>query len=83
MGVFLAALSVPGGVFGPILVGFLSDHLSRLAMKGAGATEMTNQFRALGLHDAMLVIPVALAVTAVAIFMAARAQRRDFGWTAQ
>ncbi|WP_442579352.1 spinster family MFS transporter [Mesorhizobium sp. ASY16-5R] len=76
MGVFLAALSIPGGVFGPILIGFLSDHLSILAMQQAGVSEMTDHFRALGLHDAMFLIPATLAITGVAILMAARSQNR-------
>lgn len=70
--VFLIALYLLGGAFGPLVVGWLSDRYSVVAMVASGATEMTEQFKAVGLHDAMYTIPVSLLLTAAAMFVAAR-----------
>ena len=70
--VYLIALYLLGGAFGPLVVGWLSDRYSGMAMVAAGATEMTEQFKAIGLHDAMYAIPVSLLLTAAAMFVAAR-----------
>ncbi|SDP68104.1 MFS transporter [Phyllobacterium sp. OV277] len=75
--VFFAALYLLGGAFGPIVVGLLSDHFSATAMLAAGASQMTEEFKADGLHAAMFVIPVALFITAIAMFVAARTFTRD------
>lgn len=70
--VYLIALYLLGGAFGPLVVGWLSDRYSVMAMAAAGAAGMTEQFKAIGLHDAMYAIPVSLLLTAAAMFMAAR-----------
>ncbi|WP_315835010.1 MFS transporter [Bradyrhizobium prioriisuperbiae] len=70
--VFLIALYLLGGAFGPLVVGWLSDRYAVAAMVASGANEMTEQFKAIGLHDAMYAIPVSLLLTAAAMFMAAR-----------
>lgn len=72
MAVFFAALYLLGGAFGPVVVGYFSDQYAQAAMAAAGATEMTEQFKAVGLHGAMILVPVSLAITAVAIFLAVR-----------
>jgi len=70
--VFFAALYLLGGAFGPMVVGFFSDRSAEAAMAAAGATAMTEEFKAIGLHDALKLVPVSLLVTAIAIFLAAR-----------
>lgn len=70
--VFFAALYLLGGAFGPLVVGYFSDRSAAAAMAAAGATEMTEQFRAIGLHDALVLVPISLLITAIAIFFAAR-----------
>ncbi len=40
-------------------------------MLAAGASEMSEQFRAIGLHGALILVPVSLAITAFAMFFAA------------
>lgn len=72
MAVFLGILSLFGGAFGPIVVGQLSDSYALAAMTAAGATEMTEEFKAIGLHGAMILVPISLLVTALAAFIAAR-----------
>ncbi|MGE8499120.1 MAG: spinster family MFS transporter [Pseudomonas sp.] len=72
MALFFAGLYLLGGGLGPIGVGLLSDHFAQSAMLASGATEMTEAFKAVGLHDAMYLIPVALFMTMLALVMASR-----------
>jgi predicted MFS family arabinose efflux permease len=66
---YLLVTYLGGAAFGPLLTGALSDHL---AQRMAGAAAITEEARALGLHQAMYVIPaMALALSAV-LWIAAR-----------
>jgi MFS family permease len=65
MALFFAGLYLLGGGLGPVVVGALSDHFAHTAMLAAGAEQMTEAFKAVGLHDAMYLIPVALFFTMV------------------
>ena len=77
MALFFAGLYLLGGGLGPVVVGALSDHFAHTAMVAAGAQQMTEAFKAVGLHDAMYLIPVALLLTMVFLFLAARCFVRD------
>ena len=77
MAIYFACLYVLGAAFGPIMVGRLSDHFADLAMRAAGSTEISPQFRASGLHEAMYLVPVTLGMTAVLLLLAARTFRED------
>jgi MFS family permease len=62
-----------GAGFGTIVTGALSDMFARDAMIAAGASEMAPAFRAEGLHAALsLVVPLALLLTAIFLFIAAK-----------
>ncbi|MBX7118853.1 MAG: MFS transporter [Gemmatimonadaceae bacterium] len=69
---YFFAMYLLGAAFGPVIVGTLSDWLAAAAMHAAGATAMSDAFRAAGLHRAMYVIPVVLLVTAFVLLAAAR-----------
>ncbi len=77
MALFFAGLYLLGGGLGPVVVGLLSDHFAHSAMYAAGATEMSEAFKAVGLHGAMYLIPVALFLTMLSLFQAARCFSRD------
>ncbi|CAE6944878.1 Major facilitator family transporter [Ectopseudomonas oleovorans] len=77
MALFFAGLYLLGGGLGPLAVGWLSDHYAQAAMQAAGASEMTEAFKAVGLYDAMLLIPVALLLTLLALLQAARCFQMD------
>jgi MFS family permease len=77
MAVFFAGLYLLGGGLGPVVVGLLSDYFSRAAMVAAGVGQMTEVFKADGLHDAMLLIPVALFLTLLFLLQASRSFARD------
>ena len=74
---YFAGMYLLGGAFGPVVVGALSDRLAGAAMAAAGAPAMTDAFRAVGLHDAMFLIPVSLLLTAVFVFFASRSFDAD------
>ena len=72
MALFFAGLYLLGGGLGPVVVGLLSDHFAEAARLAAGAGEMQEHFKAVGLHDALYVIPVALLLTTAFLFQASR-----------
>jgi len=77
MALYFCAMYVFGASFGPPITGWLSDHLARKAMAQAGATAMTEQFKAAGLHHAMYLIPLLCLVLGFVLLAAARAMPAD------
>ena len=55
----------------------LSDALAHRAMLASGASAMSETFRAIGLHDAMYVIPALALVCAGVLFAASRTVTKD------
>ena len=72
MAMYFAVINLLGGAFGPVVVGYLSDRSAAAAMAAAGGSAMTEEFKAIGLHDAMLLVPITLFATAVFVLLAAR-----------
>lgn len=77
MALFLAGLYLLGGGLGPVMVGGLSDYFAQQAMLAAGATEVSEAFRAMGLHSALYLVPVAMGLTGVFLLIAMRTFNRD------
>lgn len=77
MALFFAGLYLLGGGLGPVVVGLLSDHYAQTAMLAAGAMEMTEAFKAVGLHDAMYLIPISLLLTMLLLVQASRVFPQD------
>jgi MFS family permease len=75
--VYFLAFYVLGAAIGPALMGTLSDHMAKSAMLAAGASEMTNAFRATGLHTAMYVMPVLVLLCSASLFVAAKTVAKD------
>ena len=69
---YFFAMYVLGASMGPLITGMLSDALAHRAMLASGASAMSETFRAIGLHDAMYVIP-ALALVCAGVLFAASA----------
>jgi predicted MFS family arabinose efflux permease len=83
MAVYFFFQYVLGAGFGTVVTGALSDMYARQAMTAAGTSEMTDAFRAIGLQSAMtLVVPLAIALTCVSLFFAARSFIADARKTA-
>lgn len=77
MAVYFMAMYLLGASFGPILTGRLSDYFAHQAALDAGATQITEAARALGLHDAMYVIPVLSLGLAAVLYAGSRTIARD------
>ena len=72
MAVYFMAMYFCGASFGPLLTGRLSDAMARRAAEAAGATGMTEVYRAIGLQQAMFVIPVLSLLLAVVLYCGSR-----------
>ena len=73
MAVYFFFQYVLGAGFGTIVTGALSDFYAKQAMTAANTTQMSDAFRAVGLQSSMsIVIPVAILVTGIALYFAAR-----------
>ena len=77
MAIYFMAMYLCGASFGPLLTGMVSDRMARQAMEAAGATEMTEAFKAMGLQQAMVLIPVLLVALAVVLLAASRTISAD------
>jgi MFS family permease len=75
--IYFFAMYVMGASMGTYLTGKLSVFLAKRAMAEAGAPAMTEAFRAVGLHDAMYVIPALAFCCALVLFAASRTVGAD------
>jgi len=74
---YFCFMYILGASLGPVGTGALSDHFARKAMSDAGASSMTEAFKAIGLHNAMYAIPVLALAAAFVLFMASRTMDKD------
>ncbi len=73
MAVYFFFQYVLGAGFGTVVTGIVSDFYAKQAMLAAGATETSAAFRAIGLQSSLSrVIPLAILLTGVALWLAAR-----------
>jgi len=77
MAVYFFWMYVLGGAFGTAILGMLSDRFARRAMTAAGSVEMSNAFRATGLHDAFFIVPAIGLALAVVLYAASRTLTKD------
>ncbi len=74
MSIYFMFMYLGGASFGPLLTGNLSD---RLARRAAGAAKMTEAFKAIGLQQAMIVIPVLSLALGIVLYLGSRTIARD------
>lgn len=77
MAIYFMAMYLCGASFGPLLTGKLSDMMARRAADAAGSAQVTEAFKAVGLQQAMLIIPVLAVLLAVVLYMGSRTIGRD------
>jgi predicted MFS family arabinose efflux permease len=75
--IYFCAMYILGASLGPLATGILSDHFAHQAMIAAGATTMTEAFKATGLHSAMYAIPVLAVLASTVLFAASRTVEKD------
>jgi MFS family permease len=78
MAIYFCAMYCLGAVLGPVATGWASDHFARRAAAADGAEAVTELHKAVGLHDAMYLIPALNAVLVVVLFAASQTVTRDY-----
>ena len=77
MAIYFLAMYLCGASFGPLLTGRLSDSLARSAAHAAGSAVVCEAYGAIGLHQAMYVIPALSAALALALYAGSRTIAAD------
>ncbi len=77
MAVYFLAMYLCGASFGPVLTGKVSDMMARRAADLAGSPDITEAFKAIGLQQAMLIMPVLSVLLAAVLFGGATTIRKD------
>jgi MFS family permease len=79
MALYFMAMYLCGASFGPLLTGKLSDMFARRAADLAGLAAINDAAKAIGLQQAMLIVPVLSAALAFVLFMGSRTIIKDMG----
>jgi MFS family permease len=77
MAIYFMAMYMCGASFGPLLTGRLSDLLARHAAALAGSATVNEAFRAVGLQQAMLIIPLLSVALAIVLYVGSRSMIAD------
>jgi MFS family permease len=77
MAIYFLAMYLCGASFGPLLTGKLSDWLAHRAADAAGAAAVTEAFRAIGLQQAMFIIPLLSLLLGVVLYGGSRTIATD------
>ena len=72
MAIYFMAMYLCGASFGPLLTGKLSDLMARRAADAAGAARITEAFKAVGLQQAMFIIPVLSLLLGIVLYCGSR-----------
>lgn len=75
--IYFLVMYLGGASFGPVLTGKLSDIMARRAATLAGSAKITEAFRAVGLQQAMLIVPVLALALGVVLWMGSKSMARD------
>ena len=77
MAIYFLAMYLCGASFGPLLTGKLSDWMAHRAADAAGAARITEAFKAIGLQQAMFVIPLLSLLLAFVLYCGSRTIAAD------
>lgn len=77
MAIYFMLMYLCGASFGPLLTGKLSDYLARQAAEAAGSAAVTEAFKAVGLQQAMLVLPALSLCLGAVLWAGSRTISRD------
>lgn len=78
MAIYFCAMYFLGAVLGPVATGWASDFGARRAAAADGSLTVTEWHKAVGLHDAMYLIPVLDAALVIVLFVASRTVKADY-----
>ncbi len=77
MALYFMLMYLCGASFGPYLTGHLSDRMARRAADAAGSPVITEAFKAIGLQQAMIMIPILAACLAAVLWAGSRTIIKD------
>jgi MFS family permease len=78
MAIYFCAMYCLGAMLGPVATGWVSDAFARRAADADGLTVATELHKAIGLHDAMYLVPLLNAALALVLFAASRTVTADY-----
>jgi MFS family permease len=78
MAIYFCAMYFLGAVYGPWATGRISDLLASRAAAADGSATITELHKALGLHDAMYLIPILNVALVAVLFAASRTVKADY-----
>jgi len=74
---FMLAMYLGGASFGSVITGNLSDRMARAAATAAGSSVITESAKAIGLQQAMFIIPVMAIALALVLYAGSRTIEGD------
>ncbi len=77
MAIYFMLMYMCGASMGPFLTGRLSDAMARRAAEASGSGMVTEAFRAIGLQQAMIVIPILSVALALVLWAGSRTIVKD------
>lgn len=77
MALYFMAMYLCGASFGPVITGRLSDTMARRAANLAGSALVTDAFKAVGLRQAMCVVPLLSVALALVLYAGSRTIAAD------
>jgi MFS family permease len=78
MAIYFCAMYFLGALLGPVATGWASDSFARRAALADDSLTVTETHKAIGLHDAMYLIPALNAALVVVLFFASRTVKGDY-----
>jgi MFS family permease len=78
MAMYFFAMYLLGAAQGPVVTGWLSDHIAQRAKASGGSASDIELARAIGLHDAMYLIPAVGIALVVVLVAGSRTVKRDY-----
>jgi MFS family permease len=78
MAIYFCAMYYLGGALGPVALGWASDHFAHRAAAADGSAIPTELHKAVGLHEAMYLIPLLNVALVAVLFAASRTVQGDY-----
>jgi hypothetical protein len=77
MAFYFMVMYLGGASFGSVITGKLSDTMARRAAMAVGSPTVTEAFKAIGLQQAMFIIPAMAIALALVLYAGSRTIERD------
>jgi len=78
MAIYFCAMYFLGALYGPVATGWISDYSARRAALADDSLAVSELHKAVGLHNAMYLIPILNAALVVVLFAASWTVKTDY-----